>query len=79
MQCRVQDVRATEKDKVKIFTSFRPGDIVRAQVVCLFFVGSQLGLLPAVLMRLTLVTSRFPSAINSTTFYLLRETSSELS
>ena len=33
LACRVQDVRATEKDKVKIFTSFRPGDIVRAQVV----------------------------------------------
>lgn len=32
---RVQDVRATEKDRVKIFESFRPGDIVRAQVVCL--------------------------------------------
>ncbi|KAI9846997.1 MAG: exosome 3'-_5 exonuclease subunit ski4 (Csl4) [Sclerophora amabilis] len=32
---RVQDVRATEKDKVKIFASFRPGDIVRAQVVSL--------------------------------------------
>ena len=31
---RVQDVRATEKDKVKIVESFRPGDIVRAQVVC---------------------------------------------
>lgn len=31
---RVQDVRATEKDKVKIFESFRPGDIVRAIVVC---------------------------------------------
>ena len=30
---RVQDVRATEKDKVKMFESFRPGDIVRAQVV----------------------------------------------
>lgn len=30
---RVQDVRATEKDKVKIFESFRPGDIVRATVV----------------------------------------------
>jgi exosome complex RNA-binding protein Csl4 len=29
----VQDVRATEKDKVKIFESFRPGDIVRAVVV----------------------------------------------
>jgi len=32
---RVQDVRATEKDKVKIFESFRPGDIVRAQVISL--------------------------------------------
>lgn len=32
---RVQDVRATEKDKVKIFESFRPGDIVRAVVVSL--------------------------------------------
>ena len=31
---RVQDVRATEKDKVKTFSSFRPGDVVRAQVVC---------------------------------------------
>jgi exosome complex component CSL4 len=30
---RVQDVRATEKDKVKISESFRPGDIVRAVVV----------------------------------------------
>lgn len=30
---RVQDVRATEKDKVKIFESFRPGDVVRAVVV----------------------------------------------
>lgn len=32
---RVQDVRATEKDKVKIYESFKPGDIVRAQVVCI--------------------------------------------
>ncbi|KAF9586298.1 Exosome complex component CSL4 [Lunasporangiospora selenospora] len=32
---RAQDVRATEKDKVKIYNSFRPGDIVRAQVVSL--------------------------------------------
>ncbi|KAL7268062.1 exosome 3'-_5 exonuclease subunit ski4 (Csl4) [Rhizina undulata] len=32
---RVQDVRATEKDKVRIFSSFRPGDIVRAQVISL--------------------------------------------
>lgn len=34
---RVQDVRATEKDKVKIFESFRPGDVVRAVVVCFIF------------------------------------------
>ncbi|KAL3423265.1 3 -5 exoribonuclease csl4 [Phlyctema vagabunda] len=32
---RVQDVRATEKDKVKVFESFRPGDIVRAVVISL--------------------------------------------
>lgn len=30
---RVQDVRITERDKVKIVSSFRPGDIVRALVV----------------------------------------------
>jgi exosome complex component CSL4 len=34
---RVQDVRATEKDKVKIFESFRPGDVVRAVVVSSHF------------------------------------------
>ncbi|ROT43080.1 exoribonuclease CSL4 [Sodiomyces alkalinus F11] len=32
---RSQDVRATEKDKVKIHESFKPGDIVRAQVISL--------------------------------------------
>ncbi|KAH8552605.1 hypothetical protein BGW37DRAFT_466468 [Umbelopsis sp. PMI_123] len=32
---RVQDVRATERDKVKIYNSFRPGDIIRAQVISL--------------------------------------------
>lgn len=32
---RVQDVRATEKDKVKVYESFKPGDIVKARVVCL--------------------------------------------
>ena len=37
---RVQDVRATEKDRVKIAESFRPGDVVRAVVVCLFFFHS---------------------------------------
>lgn len=33
---RGQDVRATEKDRVKILESFRVGDVVRA-VVVLFF------------------------------------------
>lgn len=33
---RVQDVRATEQDKVKIHESFKPGDIVRAQVVRIY-------------------------------------------
>ncbi|KAI8823414.1 uncharacterized protein EV422DRAFT_353945 [Fimicolochytrium jonesii] len=32
---RVQDVRATERDKVQIYKSFRPGDVVRAEVVSL--------------------------------------------
>ncbi|KLU91368.1 3'-5' exoribonuclease CSL4 [Magnaporthiopsis poae ATCC 64411] len=32
---RVRDVRATEKDRVRIHESFRPGDIVRAQVISL--------------------------------------------
>ncbi|KAF8421100.1 hypothetical protein EV426DRAFT_229667 [Tirmania nivea] len=32
---RVQDVRATEKDKVRIASSFKPGDIVRATVISL--------------------------------------------
>eukprot|EP01133_Synstelium_polycarpum_P006383 gene6383-7397_t len=32
---RVQDVRATEIDKVEIYKSFRPGDIVLAQVISL--------------------------------------------
>ena len=31
---RVQDVRATEKDKVKIADCFRGGDVVRGVVVC---------------------------------------------
>ncbi len=33
---RVQDVRATEKDRVKVYESFRPGDVVRAEVVGFF-------------------------------------------
>ncbi|EGG24299.1 3'-5' exoribonuclease [Cavenderia fasciculata] len=32
---RVQDVRATEIDKVEIYKSFRPGDIVSAEVISL--------------------------------------------
>eukprot|EP01132_Coremiostelium_polycephalum_P000535 gene535-674_t len=32
---RVQDVRATEIDKVEIYKSFRPGDIVLAQIISL--------------------------------------------
>mmetsp|Transcript_18158 Transcript_18158/g.25121 ORF Transcript_18158/g.25121 Transcript_18158/m.25121 type:complete len:191 (+) Transcript_18158:48-620(+) len=32
---RQQDVRATEIDKVQIVTSFRPGDVVRAEVLSL--------------------------------------------
>lgn len=32
---RRQDVRATEIDKVEIYKSFRPGDIVRAEVISL--------------------------------------------
>jgi exosome complex component CSL4 len=36
---RSQDVRATEKDKVRIVESFRPGDIVRAVVISLGDMG----------------------------------------
>ncbi|ORE11239.1 hypothetical protein BCV72DRAFT_114603 [Rhizopus microsporus var. microsporus] len=32
---RTQDVRAAEKDKVKIYNSFRPGDIIKAEVISL--------------------------------------------
>lgn len=32
---RVQDIRATEKDLVQMINMFRPGDIVRAQVISL--------------------------------------------
>jgi exosome complex component CSL4 len=34
---RVQDVRATEKDKVRVQDSFRVGDVVRAVVVSILF------------------------------------------
>jgi exosome complex component CSL4 len=42
---RVQDVRATEKDRVKIYESFKPGDIVRAEVVRRLLSATKLGLL----------------------------------
>lgn len=32
---RQQDVRSTEKDKVKVLESFKPGDVVRARVISL--------------------------------------------
>lgn len=31
----VQDIRATEKDKVEVYKCFRPGDIVTARVISL--------------------------------------------
>lgn len=33
--CRLEDVRAAEIDKVQIASCFRPGDIVKAEVVSL--------------------------------------------
>ncbi|PVV00496.1 hypothetical protein BB560_005119 [Smittium megazygosporum] len=30
---RIQDIRATEIDKVQVLDSFRPGDIIRAQII----------------------------------------------
>ena len=35
MLCRLEDVRAAEIDKVQIASCFRPGDIVKAEVVSL--------------------------------------------
>jgi len=32
---RAQDVRATEQDKVEIYKCFRPGDIVKAEIISL--------------------------------------------
>jgi exosome complex component CSL4 len=31
----LQDVRATETNKVEIYKSFRPGDVIRAEVISL--------------------------------------------
>jgi exosome complex component CSL4 len=33
---RIADIRQTDKDKIKIWDCFRPGDVVRASVVCDF-------------------------------------------
>lgn len=49
---RVQDVRATEKDRVKIYESFRPGDIVRAQVVSTRLHSQLLGIVMNVLANI---------------------------
>jgi exosome complex component CSL4 len=38
---RIQDVRATERDKVKVQLCFKPGDIVRALVVSIMIGGSR--------------------------------------
>ena len=35
MPCRLQDVRATEVDKLDLYDCFRPGDLVKAEVVSL--------------------------------------------
>lgn len=37
---RREDIRATEKDKVKVEESFRPGDVIRGEVISL---GDQSG------------------------------------
>ena len=50
---RVQDVRATEKDRVKIFESFRPGDIVRASVVSYLSLCGSDGKLPCAIHHRT--------------------------
>lgn len=34
---RKEDVRATEKDRVEMYKSFRPGDVILARVVSVFF------------------------------------------
>ena len=39
-QIRKEDVRATEKDRVEMYRSFRPGDIVLARVISLGDAGA---------------------------------------
>lgn len=72
---RVQDVRATEQDKVKIHESFKPGDIVRAQVV-----SQPISLWNTVkrlrLQGLTQGTIRSPWATKPTTTFQRQQTSS---
>jgi exosome complex component CSL4 len=63
---RVQDVRATEKDKVKIFESFRPGDIVRAVVVNALLLNYEEHKL-TVTARSHLVTSRTTTSLRPAT------------
>lgn len=65
---RVQDVRATEKDKVKVYESFKPGDIVKAQVVRLadFYHSVE---------RVWLTLYRSPWVTRPTTTFLRRRTS----
>jgi exosome complex component CSL4 len=69
---RVQDVRATEKDRVKIAESFRPGDIVMAEVVRDVDLASLLSML-------TDSYYRSLSVIRQTTTSLLQRTSLALS
>ena len=85
---RVQDVRATEKDRVKIYESFRPGDIVRAEVVSFFcsfllflrcdpgiFLFVWLGLAAVCRADTPCVASRYRSEIRPTTTCQQRATS----
>lgn len=66
---RSQDVRATEKDKIKIHESFRPGDIVKASVVSQQFLSKCFAYI--VLMR-----RRSPWVTRQTTISLRQATSS---
>jgi Exosome component EXOSC1/CSL4 len=67
---RVQDIRATEKDKVKVGDCFRGGDVIRGLVVCRTIVD---------LTRLFpyLVTARYLLEMRVATTSLLRGTTLE--
>lgn len=75
---RVQDVRATEKDRIRVYESFRPGDIVRASVVSFvsMLMMQGLGDTGAVANG---DGSRFLSVTRATTTSLRRATSTALS